>query len=94
MLTNLVTDAKQSIDITLENASLPSKDARLSSYTFRMKGMEGDQRISMNTSALESKIAAFKLINMICESTEKAFAPYCEAILPIMIEHIQYTYSR
>jgi len=27
----------------------------------------------MNTSALESKIAAFKLINMISESTGKAF---------------------
>lgn len=48
----------------------------------------------MNTSALESKIAAFKLITMISESLGTAFAPYSEAILPIMIENMNYQYSK
>ena len=65
-----------------------------SSFTFKMKGLEGEQKLSMNTSALECKLAAFKLINMISESTGKSFAPYCEAILPVMIEHISYKFSK
>lgn len=44
----------------------------------------------MNTSALESKISAFKLINMISESMGTSFAPYSEAMLPIMIENMNY----
>ena len=48
----------------------------------------------MNTSALESKITAFKLINMIAESMDKAFAPYAMAILPLMVENINYQYSK
>lgn len=38
-----------------------------------MKGLEGEQRITMNTSALEGKMAAFKLINMISENMGKTF---------------------
>ena len=48
----------------------------------------------MNTSALESKISAFKLINMISDNMGKAFAPYCEAIVPIMTENINYQFSK
>ena len=44
----------------------------------------------MNTSALESKVSAFKLIYMIADSMGQSFAPYCEAILPIMIENMNY----
>ena len=55
-----------------------------------MKGLEGEQRITMNTSALEGKIAAFKLITMISENMGKSFEPYCVPLLPIMVEHMQY----
>ncbi len=48
----------------------------------------------MNTSALESKIAAFKLLNMISENMGAAFAPYVEPLMPIMIENVNYTYSK
>lgn len=62
--------------------------------TFKMKGFEGNQRISMNTSALESKLSAFKLIALISESMGSSFAPYAEGILPIMIENINYQFSK
>jgi len=95
MLTALVNDAKQDIDIKMENAELAKhKEENMVGFTFKLKGFEGEQKISMNTSALESKIAAFKLIHMISDSTEKAFAPYCEQILPIMVEHMSYKFSR
>ena len=48
----------------------------------------------MNTSALEGKIAAFKLINMISENMSKSFEPYCMPLLPIMTEHMNYQYSK
>jgi len=92
LLSNLVKDAKLDIDIKMTSAE--EQKPELASFTFKMKGLEGNQRLSMNTSALESKIAAFKLINMISESMGSAFTPYVDAILPIMIEHMTYFYSK
>lgn len=92
LLENLVKDAKLDIDIKLTSAD--EEKPETTSITFKMKGFEGNQRLSMNTSALESKIAAFQLINKISENMGAAFAPYCEAILPIMIENMNYTYSK
>ena len=93
LLNNLVNDSKLEIDIKLESAELP-KTSENAGFTFKMKGLEGNQRLTMNTSALESKISAFKLINMISESMGAAFVPYSEAMLPIMIENMNYQYSK
>jgi hypothetical protein len=59
----------------------------------KLKGFEGQQKLSMNTSAFQSKLTAFKIINQISENLEKSFAPYCEAILPIMLENIAFKFS-
>lgn len=48
----------------------------------------------MNTSALESRIAAFKLLHMIAESMGTAFAAYAEQVLPIMTANMDYFYSK
>ena len=93
LLTNLVNDAKLDIDIKLSSADDDKPDTS-SAFTIKMKGLEGNQRLSMNTSALESKIAAFKLFNMISENMGTAFAPYVEPLLPIMMENVNYIYSR
>ena len=94
-MNNLVNDARLDIDIKMEAAdNLKSSDDKSSGFTVKVKGFEGDQRLSMNTSALESKIGAFKLINMISESLGTSFAPYTEALLPIMVENINYKYSK
>jgi hypothetical protein len=65
LITPLVADAKLSIDIKMESAALNNnavkEDGELA-FTLKMKGFEGEQKITMNTSALESKLAAFKLI--------------------------------
>ncbi len=47
----------------------------------------------MNTSAFQSKLTAFKIINQIYQNLENSFAPYCEAILPIMLEKIAFKFS-
>jgi hypothetical protein len=58
----LIADSKVSIDIKLTSADDPTADDNGAGFTLKLKGFEGQQRISMNTSALESKITAFKLI--------------------------------
>jgi hypothetical protein len=94
LLPNLVNDTKLDIDIKMESAEIPSaKDGNVG-FTFKMKGFEGNQRISMNTSALESKMSAFKLFTIISENMGTSFAPYTETILPIMIENMNYQYSK
>jgi BP28CT (NUC211) domain len=60
----------------------------------KIKGMEGEQRISMNTSALESKITAYKLFQQISENLGTAFAPYAETLLPQMLQDLNYQFSK
>jgi len=91
----LVADANLSIDIKMESADSTNQvDDNAAGITFKMKGMEGNQRLTMNTSALESKISAFKLINMISESMGTSFAPYIQGLLPIMVSNMNYQYSK
>jgi hypothetical protein len=93
LMTNLVTDAKLDIDIKMTSAD-EAKSGSGASFTFKMKGFEGDQRLCMNTTALESKVAAFKLFHMIAENMGTAFAPYVEPLLPIMTQNMNYVYSK
>lgn len=93
LMPSLINDTNLDIDIKMESADMASKDGN-AGLTFKMKGFEGNQRISMNTSALESKVSAFKLINSVSESMGTAFAPYAEATLPIMIQNMSYVYSK
>lgn len=94
-MNNLVNDANLDIDIKMEAAdNIKTTDDNNAGFTVKLKGFEGDQRLSMNTHALESKIGAFKLINMISESMGTSFAPYSEPLLPIMISNMTYKYSK
>ena len=95
LLPSLINDTKLNIDIKMESADMPSgKNEGAMGVTFKMKGFEGNQRISMNTSALESKLSAFKLINTICENMGTSFAPFVETILTIMVENFNYQFSK
>lgn len=47
----------------------------------------------MNTNALETKMTAFKLLQMISENLGTSFAPFCETVLPIALQDISYVYS-
>ena len=93
ILPGLLEDTKQQIDIKLTSADDPSvqdDEDKTTGVTLKLKGFEGQQKISMNTSDLESKITAFKLLHQISDNMGKSFAPYCEAVLPIMLENMSY----
>ncbi len=94
LIPSLIADSKVSIDIKLTSADDPTADDNGAGFTLKLKGFEGQQRISMNTSALESKITAFKLIQQISESLGTSFKVYCEGVLPVMLENLDYQYSK
>jgi len=88
MLTILLKDAQADIDIKMTNADLASKDEL--GLVMKVKGIEGDQKLSMNTSALQNKIAAVKLLSKVAQSMGAAFQPYVQALFPVMKELSQY----
>lgn len=92
LLPTLVADTKVDIDIKMESAEMP-KTTENHGFTFKMKGLEGNQRLTMNTSALEAKIGAFRLITLISENMGTAFAPFAEVFIPIATENTTYKYS-
>jgi hypothetical protein len=95
LLTTLVNDANLNIDFKMEAADLPSVDNKNLSFNVKVnaiKGM-GEQRISMNTEAIQKKTSAFALLAQISSKMGVAFAPYCEALLPIVIENATFCYS-
>lgn len=84
----LVQDAKVNIDIKQENADLPSAASETQkSFEFKLKGMESSTRVSLNTSALGNKIAAFQHILKLSEAMGAGFLPYIPAILPVIKAH-------
>ena len=92
LLPTLVADTKVDIDIKMESAEMP-KTTENHGFTFKMKGFEGNQRLTMNTSALEAKIGAFRLITLISENMGTAFAPFAEVFIPIALENTTYKFS-
>lgn len=85
----LINDANLDIDIKQENADLPSTQASTSSsFEFKLKGMEDKTRVTLNTSALGNKIAAFQHIMKIAEAMGEGFQPYINTILPVIKAHI------
>ena len=87
----LVKDAKVDIDIKQENAELPSTSAQnTSSFEFKLKGMENKTRVSLNTSALGNKIAAFHHILRLSEAMGAGFVQYVPLVLPVLKGHINH----
>lgn len=85
----LTVDANRDIDIKQENADIPTASASTSqSFEFKLKGMEDKTRVSLNTSALGNKIAAFQHIMKISEAMRTSFQPYIASVLPVLKANI------
>lgn len=93
MLPSILRDTTLDIDIKSESASLP-KTSDNDAFVYKTKGMEDQTRVTMNTSALEAKILAFKMLSSFSESMEKAFAPYIDTVLPVVVNGMNYTFSK
>jgi hypothetical protein len=81
----LVKDASVEIKLTQEYSDLPSAAKNdQKSFNFKVRGMETGMRISMNTSELENKIAAFHHILKVAEAMGTSFKPYTQTVLPVL----------
>ena len=88
LLDRLIVDAKLSLDFKMESADMPSTTDNMK-MKVKVKGL-GEQNVSMNTDALIRKTGAFAVLLKVSENMGKSFAPYVEALLPIISEHMAY----
>ena len=59
-------------------------------FEFKLKGMENSTRVSLNTSALGNKIAAFQHIYKLSEAMGTSFEKYIPAVLPVLKANINH----
>ena len=91
-LSILVKDASVEIKLTQENGDLPSNaTTEQKSINFKLRGMEQGMRISINTSELENKIAAFHHIMSVSSAMGTSFEPYIATVLPVLQSHMNFT---
>ena len=61
----LLKDASRDIDLKIQDADLTAgqtEDSGISALKIKVKGVEGERQITMNTNALENKINALQII--------------------------------
>jgi hypothetical protein len=85
-------DANLSLDFKMENADLPQTSDNMA-MKVKVKGF-GEQRVSLNTENLVKKTGAFALIQQVSENMGRAFAPYVEPLMPIIVAHMTFDHSR
>lgn len=98
IMEKLLKDSQTSVDFKVEDADIPHGQAQeednLTSVTFKMKGFEGSKKLSLNTSALETKINSTQVIRALAENLGTVFFPYVEKTYNAMSELFDYKYSR
>jgi hypothetical protein len=88
----LVKDASVEIKLTEEYGELPSMAGQdQKSFNFKIRGMENGLRVSVNTSELENKIAAFHHILKVSAAMGTSFEPYIATVLPVLLAHMNFT---
>ena len=61
----------------------------------KIKGMEGERQISMNTNALENKINALQIIKNLASSLGTGFFEMVEPVVQLIVSELfSYTYSK
>ena len=92
----LLKDVTRDIDLKIQDADLAGASANDGSTALKVKikGLEGERQISMNTNALENKINALKIVKNLAQSLGTGFFEQVEPVLKIVGELLSYTYSK
>ncbi len=72
----LIRDMKRDIDFKFQDADLVGKasgDSGNTAMNIKVKGMEGERQISLNTHALENKIHATEIVKNLASSLGTGF---------------------
>lgn len=96
IMEKLLEGTRAEVDFKLTDAELPTGelDENLTSVTFKMKGLDGQKKLSLNTTALETKINSTQVIRALAENLGTTFFPYVEKTYEAMSELFEYKYSR
>ena len=62
----------------------PTSGPARNTFDFKLRGMENAGRLSLNTSELEQKVAAFHHILKVASAMGRAFEPYVPTVLPLL----------
>ena len=96
IMERLLKDAQCNVDFKVEDAEIPNlgHDESLTSVTFKMKGLDGQKKLSLNTSALENKINAVVVIRTLAQNLKTTFQPFVQPTLEVFVDLFDYKYSR
>ena len=93
----LLKDISRDIDLKIVDADLAAKntDTGSTSMNVKIKGMEGERQISLNTNALENKINAIGIVKNLAQNLGTGFFEYVESIAQLVAsELLAYQFSR
>lgn len=96
IMDRLLAGTKVEVDFKLEDAELPhaGDDENLTTVTFKMKGLDGQKKLSLNTNALETKINSAQVVRALVENLGTTFLPYVEPTFEALSTLFDYKYSR
>lgn len=92
----LLKDANRDIDLKIQDADMPSgKDDEVTALNVKIKGLEGERQISLNTNALENKINAIQIIKNLAQSLGTGFFEQVEPVTQLILkELLTYQYAK
>ena len=93
----LIKDASRDIDLKITDAETSSKSTSdtSTSLNVKIKGLEGERQISMNTNALENKINAVEIIKNLSQSLGHGFFEWVEPVAQLIFKELfAYSYSK
>lgn len=96
IMEKLLNDTQVDVDFKVEDAEIvgnTQSDDNMTSVTFKMKGVEGQKKLSLNTNALETKINSVVVIRSLAENLGATFAPYVAATYEKLSALFEYKYS-
>ena len=95
LMTKLFEDSQVEVDFKLEDAELPNtNDEDLTTVTFKLKGLEGQKKLSLNTNALETKINAIGVTKALAQNLGTTYEPYVPATVEKFVPLFAYKFSR
>lgn len=99
----LLKDSAENIDLNfesvIEDVNSDNKTSKIlltkekTSMQFKMKGMDGEKKISLNTFALEAKLGAAATLKGLAYNLGKHFWPYTLKTGEILQDQVNYPYS-
>jgi hypothetical protein len=71
-----------------ENDDDDDKDGMIQQMLLKVKGVEGDVKISMNTAALENKLSALNILRSLAQQLGKGFDAYVDATANMLLTKV------